>query len=276
MREDSFVTNNDIRTRYWSVGRGGVPLVLLHGLGGTVEDWAGTMGPLAQYRRVIAIDLLGCGRTDKPENCIYSLEAMRDHVLKVLDALELDVVDLNGWSLGGRIALDIAHLTPDRVRCLVLTAPAGIGADTLLDLTAPWNVLLRQGISRPANSANRIVRNALRSGGAKRLARFSARRVMLVTDRAARNVFLRQLRSIIGPSGYLAKPRDELLCKLPEIRTPTFAIWGTEDYFAPFSHAAMLRTKMPNCTIHPIQRCGHTPHIEWPDIYVSAVNSFLK
>ncbi len=59
--EDKYVTTGTVRTRYWSMGHGGVPLVLLHGLGGTVADWGETIEALAQRRRVVAVDLLGFG-----------------------------------------------------------------------------------------------------------------------------------------------------------------------------------------------------------------------
>ena len=273
--EDRFVISNGIRTRYWETGEGGPPLVLLHGLGGTIEDWAGTLRPLAQKRRVIAIDLLGCGQTDKPLNSSYSLQLMRAHVLATLDALDVGSFTLNGWSLGGRIALDLAHAEPDRVLRLILTAPAGVGRETILDLKAPILDILAQIAVRPGASGFRIMRNAVQNGNAVRLLRFAARRTRLVTDKPTRNAFQRQLRSILGPSGYLSKPRADLMSKLPQIKSPTLAVWGRQDAFAPFAHSKILLKEMPDCRLEAIERCGHTPHIEWPDIYANAVNTFL-
>ena len=258
------------------MGQGSAPLVFLHGLGGTIEDWAGTLKPLALNRRVIAIDMLGSGRTDKPVNCTYAPDLMRDHIISTLDALELDRFDLNGWSLGGRIALDVAHMVPQRVRRLVLTAPAGIGPDTMLDLNAPLHIALGQAIARPSASGWRILGNAFRSGGANRLMKFTARRVSLVTDAQSRVAFLGQLRSFVGASGFLAGPRHTLLQKLAQIDTPTLAVWGRQDNFAPFAHSAALTDQMPNCALHVVEQCGHMPHIEWPDIYTNAVDAFLR
>ncbi|RYH01111.1 alpha/beta fold hydrolase [Salipiger sp. IMCC34102] len=273
--EDRYVTANGIRTRYRSAGEGGVPLILLHGLSGTLEDWSETVAALSRARRVIALDLLGSGKTDKPPECSYAPDLMRDHVIGVIDALSLDVVDLDGWSLGGRIALDVAHAAPDRVRRLVLTAPAGLGPDTFLDLDAPFSVVLGQALLRPSASGLRIMGNALRNGNGDRLLRFAARRLYLLKDGGARQGFLGQLESLVGRHGFLPGPRRALLAKLPRIETPTLAIWGRQDNFSPFAHSGNLRKLMPNCRLHVVERCGHAPQIEWPEIYTAAIEDFL-
>lgn len=273
--DDRYVNANGIRTRYWSVGDGGVPLVLLHGLSGTIEDWSETLEPLSVDRRVIAVDLLGSGKTDKPKTSTYAADIMRDHILSVLDALSLDIVDINGWSLGGRIALDVAFEAPGRLRRLVLTAPAGIGPDTLIDFDASFPALLGQAVSRPFASGTRILGNAIHSGTSKRLLRFAARRLSLLADTSSRDAFVGQMKSIVGGGGFLAEPRDALLKKLPLIQTPTLAIWGRNDHFSPFYHSETLLDLMPDCRLQVIEQCGHAPQIEWPVIYNAAVADFL-
>lgn len=274
--KDQYVLANGLRTRYWSVGQGGTPLVFLHGLGGTIEDWAGSLMPFAAQRRVIAIDLLGNGRTEFAPDGDYSLERMRDHALAALDALSLDAFDLLGWSLGGRIALDIAHIVPQRIRRLVLVGPAGVGVDTIVDFTAPLHISLGQAVTGTSSSGWRLFCNALRHGGASRLLRFARRRMTFIATSQARNAFLAQLQSFVGKSGYLEGPRQELLAKLPQIDTPTLAIWGRQDNFAPFEHSDALVRLMPNCALEAVEGCGHTVHIERPEIFVRAVDQFLR
>ncbi|MGW6689993.1 alpha/beta fold hydrolase [Streptomyces sp. NPDC054961] len=95
-----------------------VPLVLLHALGENVTDWDEVAPALARSRRVYALDLRGHGRSDRPGN--YSLELMRTDVLRFLEALGLDRVDLIGHSMGGVVACLLAQEHPRRVRRLVL------------------------------------------------------------------------------------------------------------------------------------------------------------
>ncbi|GGZ58774.1 alpha/beta fold hydrolase [Streptomyces bluensis] len=94
------------------------PVVLLHALGEDATDWEPVVPLLARSRRVYALDLRGHGRSDWPGD--YSLELMRADVLRFLDALGLDRVDLIGHSMGGIVAYLLAQDHPQRVTRLVL------------------------------------------------------------------------------------------------------------------------------------------------------------
>ena len=272
---DRYVDAGGIRTRYVEAGAGGVPLVMLHGLSGVLEDWGGMVEALARHRRVIAFDLLGCGKTDKPAASAYAPRQMRDHARDVIAALDLGRVDLNGWSMGGRIALDLAHAEPARVRRLVLTAPAGIGPDSILDLSrAPLRVL-GEVLSRPGLAGWRILRNALREDRGDEVARLAARRLRMAADPGARRAFHRQLRSIMGPAGFREDARRALLARLPQIGQPTLAIWGRGDMFVPARHGAILARRMPRCRLELLDRCGHMPQLERPGAYRAAIEDFL-
>lgn len=95
-----------------------MPLVLLHGLGEGMADWAGVAPALAAHRHVYALDLRGHGASERPGT--YGLELMRDDVLAFLDALSLGTVDVIGHSMGGLVAYLLAAERPDRVRTLIL------------------------------------------------------------------------------------------------------------------------------------------------------------
>ncbi len=96
----------------------GPPLVLLHALGERASDWDVVLPDLAPQHRVHALDLRGHGDSGRPGR--YSLEAMRDDVLALLDAHGLDRVDLVGHSMGGVVAYLLAQERPERVGRLVL------------------------------------------------------------------------------------------------------------------------------------------------------------
>ncbi|WP_411143700.1 alpha/beta fold hydrolase [Streptomyces sp. x-80] len=94
------------------------PLVLLHALGEDATDWETVAPVLARSRRVYALDLRGHGRSDWPGD--YSLELMRGDVLRFLDVLGLDQVDVIGHSMGGVVAYLLSEDHPQRVRRLIL------------------------------------------------------------------------------------------------------------------------------------------------------------
>ena len=114
--DDRYITVAGIKTRYQQIGTNGPALVLVHGIASSIEDWKDNIVELSRGRRVIAFDLVGCGRSDKPLNQNYSISELAKFTLELMTVLGLDKVDLCGFSMGGRIALECAHMGPTRVR----------------------------------------------------------------------------------------------------------------------------------------------------------------
>lgn len=125
----SWVDAGGVRTRYLETGNPEGPVVLLlHGTAGSLENFCANYGPLAQTHRVIGIDMLGCGYTDKPDHP-YLIPDYARHALAVLDALGVDQAAVIGVSLGSWVGARLALDHPDRVTRLVMVAPAGIVVD---------------------------------------------------------------------------------------------------------------------------------------------------
>jgi len=107
-------------TMYYEIHGEGRPLVLLPGAMGTIEScFANLMPMLARTRRVIAAELQGHGRTpdvDRP----LSYEQMGDDLAGLLLALDIDVADFVGYSMGGAAAFQLALRHPSVVRRLVV------------------------------------------------------------------------------------------------------------------------------------------------------------
>ncbi|MFZ0343088.1 MAG: alpha/beta fold hydrolase, partial [Gaiellaceae bacterium] len=112
---------------HYAVGGSGPPLVLVHGLGGTVENWRAIAPPLAASHRVLVPDLPGHGHS-APLAEVRDVDALAEAVLGIADAEEAGVAVWVGHSLGGVVGLRAAALRPDAVRGLVLAAAAGIGS----------------------------------------------------------------------------------------------------------------------------------------------------
>jgi pimeloyl-ACP methyl ester carboxylesterase len=106
-----------VRTRILVAGSG-VPLILLHGTGGHVEAWAHNVRALAVHHRVIAVDMVGHGLTDKPE-LAYTPADYAAHVRDVMDALDIGRAHFAGVSLGGWVASWLALETPERVLSVI-------------------------------------------------------------------------------------------------------------------------------------------------------------
>jgi len=124
-----FVDAGGVRTRYLAAGPIDAPVVvMLHGATGSLEYFCANIGSLAESFRVIALDMLGPGATERPDHP-YTPSAYRDHVIVALEALGIKRCSLFGVALGSAIAVHVAHRRPDLARALVLVSPGAIQVD---------------------------------------------------------------------------------------------------------------------------------------------------
>jgi pimeloyl-ACP methyl ester carboxylesterase len=115
--EHRWIDTSRLRMHYADAGDpGGNPVMLVHGWPQNFYEWRHLIGPLADAgHRVICPDLRGLGWTDAPRKG-YLKEEMALDLVSLLDALEIDAVDLGGHDWGGFIGFLLAILHPDRVR----------------------------------------------------------------------------------------------------------------------------------------------------------------
>jgi pimeloyl-ACP methyl ester carboxylesterase len=112
---------------YYEMHGLGEPLLLLHGGLGSMAMFQPLLPLLAAKRTVIAVDLLGHGRTELGEHSISS-ETIGDDLAAILDALGFGAVDALGYSFGGQVAFQLAARHPERVRHLAIVS-AGFAQD---------------------------------------------------------------------------------------------------------------------------------------------------
>lgn len=116
------------RTRIAEAGEGPA-LLLLHGTGGHLENWARNIAPLAEHFRVVALDFLWHGRSQTEGFVPEIIPVLADQVQDVMDVLGLDRAHVEGQSLGGWVAMHLAIHQPARVHRLVLTTTMGYTPD---------------------------------------------------------------------------------------------------------------------------------------------------
>ena len=116
---------------YYECEGKGPPLLLIHGLGSSADDWAFQREEFARHFTLVLPDLRGSGRSAKPPGP-YSIAQFANDLWALLDALGVASADIVGFSLGGAVAQEMALLQPARVRRLVLcNALANYRTDTL-------------------------------------------------------------------------------------------------------------------------------------------------
>jgi pimeloyl-ACP methyl ester carboxylesterase len=212
----------------------GPPLLLVHGLGGSWRWWSPLFEPLAAHRRLHVVDLPSLRRFAHPNE-------LGDWLARWLDAAELDRADVAGHSLGGLAAAELAATHPDRIRRLVLVAPAGIPCNRSVAGRAVPLVGTLYGIR---DSMPMVALDALRAGPLG-----LARGVSIISSRDLRE-------------------------ELPRVRSPVLLLWGEGDYLMPLRLAEEWQRTLPDSRL-VLLSCGHVPMLEAPHELVRSMLAFL-
>jgi 2-hydroxy-6-oxonona-2,4-dienedioate hydrolase len=118
--QERYYQAGQIRTRVLEAGEGGRPLFLLHGTTGHAEAYCRNLAALSVDRRVMAIDMIGHGYSDRPD-LDYGLDDFVGHLLDLADTIGAERIDISGESLGAMVAGWFAITHPDRVGKIVMS-----------------------------------------------------------------------------------------------------------------------------------------------------------
>jgi pimeloyl-ACP methyl ester carboxylesterase len=249
-----------LRVRYIDSGSG-APVLLMHGLGGSIESWTNNIEELAKSMRVIAVDLPGFGLSDKPK-MNYTIRFYKRCAVQLLKQLQLEQASIVGSSLGGQVAAEVAINNPSLVRRLVLISPVG---------ALPRSFKGSPALSRYVKVVNaqsvQDVKKALSAVDNKPVDDSYAQLVLQkMSTPGAKEAFLSAL------AGSAKAPR--LNNRLNRIKSPTLVLWGKEDYMIPVKLVEPF-VNMKNCRIVMLENCGHRPHFERPELFNRIVADFL-
>jgi pimeloyl-ACP methyl ester carboxylesterase len=241
--QERFIEADGFRIRCLEAGDGPV-LVHLHGAGGLRLHRAHEM--LAQHHRVIVMEMPGFGHS--PENTrSATTRDLSATMAAAIAALGIDTFDLMGTSYGGKVVLWLAADHPERVRALVLEAPAAI---------RPVNA--RPSSGTPAERAARIYAHPERMPPPEPL------------DDAIQAKQLALVMRSIGPA------RDpELEARMRTLQTPVLVLFGTMDRIIPSEMGRHYKTLLPHCHLIFVYDAGHAPGAERPEAFTEAVTDFL-
>ena len=130
MNHEAHITVQGVPIRYRDSGGPGMPILLTHGIGGSLELWGSQFGEDLQAHRLIAWDMPGHGLSGMGEQP-YDPDKFARFAWQFLDALGIQRVVLAGNSLGAAVSVRMAGLAPDRVAGLALANAATLGRKVL-------------------------------------------------------------------------------------------------------------------------------------------------
>lgn len=239
----------------------GLPLLLVHGFGGSAANWQLSQRVYAANRRVIAFDLPGHGQSTalaEPPTLARLTQVTR----LVLDGLGVSKAHILGHSLGGGIALSVLQNAPAQVASLSLLAPAGLGGEV--------NMAFITGFVEARNAADMAAVMAMAVYDPQLIGRKVAE--LLVEARAVpgARAALRAIAQTCFPNGVQANDLRPVLQNPP---CPVQIIWGEEDRVLPVAHAQGLPAQGGGQ--HVLAHTGHLPQIEQMNTVHALVREFL-
>jgi pimeloyl-ACP methyl ester carboxylesterase len=263
--------------RAFRVAGSGPAILLIHGIGDNSTTWSTVQSKLAQRFTVIAPDLLGHGKSDKPR-ADYSVAAYANGVRDLLGVLGIRRATLVGHSLGGGVAMQFAYQFPDRTERLVLVGSGGAGPEVnpvLRAMTLPGAAAALHALRLPTMRRQvGMVVEALRvlGTGLGRDAPDMLRVVDALPDATSRAAFIRTLRAVVDWRGQVVTMLDR--CYLTR-GMPTLLVWGAHDAIVPVEHGHRAHEAMPGSRLEIFPDAGHFPFHTDPQRFVGLLEEFL-
>lgn len=255
----------------------GPPILLIHGITSSSRTWKRVMPRLAENHTVIAPDLLGHGRSAKPQGD-YSLGAYASGIRDLLVALEIPRATVVGHSLGGGIAMQFAYQFPERVGRMVLVDSGGIGREVNPILRAAAlpgaEFVLPVMFSPTLHDGALKVRGMLSKIGLQPNADVEgvSEGFASLTEADARRAFLNTVRSVIDINGQRVSAEDRLYLAGD---VPSMIIWGENDRIIPLEHAHRAKEMLPDSRLEVFDDAGHFPFNDHPDRFVDVMRDFI-
>jgi pimeloyl-ACP methyl ester carboxylesterase len=254
----------------------GPPLVFVHGLSGSWQNWLEQLPVLADEHRVLALDLPGFGHSPMPEGEI-AIAGYARLLDRLLGERGIDAAAVVGNSMGGFIAAELAISFPRRVERLVLVSAAGLSTyneprtvralpalrrlERISAASAAWVAAKSDTVAR---------RRRLREATMKLVVRHPE---LLPAPLAAEQVsgagkpgFMQALDAVIG---YDVRDR------LPEIACPTLIVWGDSDRLIAVGDADVFEELIPDSRKVIFEDTGHMAMLERPAAFNALLRDFL-
>ena len=233
------------------------PIVFLHGVGSDRTVWHPQLSHFADERRTIAFDYPGYGLSDPaPEGTTRDDYAAA--ILSAMRALGVERAHICGLSLGGVVAIAMAHAAPEACASLILADTFAVHPDG-------------QGIydrSIAASSDLRVLAEARVDVLIAQPADPAVRREVIETMAAIEPAAYR----IGAEAVWLADQRD----RVHDIRLPTLVLCGTDDKVTPPALSRELAKLIPGAQLEMMEGAGHLGNLETPDAFNTLVGAFVR
>ncbi|MFG6666601.1 alpha/beta fold hydrolase [Halomonas sp. HNIBRBA4712] len=241
------------------------PLIVLHGLLGSADNWRSQLKKWQQTRRVLAVDLRNHGRSPHAEGMEYA--TLAGDVTALMERVGIERAHVLGHSMGGKVAISLARLAPQRTASLIVGDIAPVRYEHGHDDVFAALEAVREAKPTDRKSADALMAEHV-SARPTRL--FLATNLVRGDDKTMRlRVGLDEIRdgyaSIIGlPAG--DAPFDG----------PTLVLRGADSHYVSDEHLPELKKILPRARLVTLKNAGHWLHADQPEAFQEAVAAFIE
>ncbi|MCG2634156.1 MAG: alpha/beta hydrolase [Gammaproteobacteria bacterium] len=273
--KQTYYNANGVRTRVLEAGEG-MPLIFIHGTGGSAEAYTRNILEHAKHFHVYSIDMVGHGFTDCPE-LEYNVFDFVKHLSDFIDAIGADRVILSGESLGAFVSTFYALRNPDRVHKLVLNTgmlmpPAGEqGRQEILD-----------ALERSRKAAGNLTREAVRKriewlmhDPADATDELVELRYRIYSQPGMTDTVAKISESILGGAADPERAKLKLWEKNRDIKCPTLVLWTRHNPGQPADKAEETTRLIPDGRFVLLENSAHWPQWEEADLFNQIHLDFL-
>lgn len=253
------------------------PIILVHGITSHRGVWTRTIASLQDRFHCVALDLLGFGDSDKPQDGDYTIAKQAERVLKAADQFGFDKFTAIGHSMGGQIVTYLAAtLAPQRVSKLI--SMDGVVTGELSDNVQNFKRLLivvGQRIPVVYHLMKSLCKWKPAACWAFNHWFYKAEDMPFDAWEVDRYHALDSNIAQSTPKAWSSLNATDLTPTLKNIAAPTLIIFGKQDGTVPTSQAHLFKEKLPAAQLGLIDQCGHFPMYEKFDEYIKYTREFL-
>lgn len=247
-----------MRTNVQITGNG-EPVLLLHGWGAQIESFAPVIFALEKYRRVVALDLPGFGKSGFPEEA-WTVDDYMEFVLSFMQAVDLKKADILCHSFGGRIAILLAAKHPEMAGRIVFVDSAGV---------RPRRTLRYYAKVYSYKLAKRIAKH-------KGISSFF-KAVGLDAEKKFKNAGSTDYKNLpeCMKKTFVNVVNEDLSIYLKDIKSPSLLIWGADDADTPLWQAQKMEREIPDAGLVVLEDAGHYSYLDQFPRFIAVVNNFF-
>jgi pimeloyl-ACP methyl ester carboxylesterase len=249
----------------------GEAVVFVHGVPGPSDDWERLAPRTSEFSRVVAMDLPGYGRADRPDDFDYTIAGYGRHIGALLDELGVTRAHLVMHDFGAGFGLSWAKDQPKSLASVTLINSGILSGYRWHKYAKAWQTPLLGELIQ-ATATTTLVHRALSMDNPRPLPRSFAEQIMRFADRGHKRAVLKLYRATRDPDRTFAP----VARATKNLDVPACIVWGDGDPYLPTKYGEQQRDFFPRAEFHLLPGLGHWPFIDDPEAVENAVLPFLR